>query len=244
MLRQALSALLLMTVAPILAQVPIQHAPDGGSQLHVQSIDVPPIANSPFSANVVTELTTIMPDGSKATLWNHRLIARDSSGRVLQERRWFDPHGDTQETRLGQLQYDDPNLQEMTVCDPGSKTCRVYKHMYNTSLPNQSGSLPPKLTLANGSTIESESLGHNTVQGLDCLGSRQITTIPGGVVGAEKPQPVVKEFWYAPNLGVNLITKRFDPRVSSIQNFTVTQLIQSEPDRKIFLLPEGFTVVR
>jgi hypothetical protein len=43
---------------------------------------------------------------------------------------------------------------------------------------------------------------------------------------------------------LNLLTKRFDPRVSSIQNFTVTQLMQSEPDRKTFSPPDGYTIVR
>ena len=66
----------------------------------VQSIDIPPMANAPFSAVVVTEWTRIMPDGSTALMKNHRTVARDSLGRVFQERRYFSPEGDKQMTQL------------------------------------------------------------------------------------------------------------------------------------------------
>jgi hypothetical protein len=239
-----LPALLLFCAAPLLAQQPIQHAPDGGSSIHIQSIDIPAIPNAPFTATVVTESTRVMPDGSKATNWNHRLVARDSAGRVFQERRYFNPHGDTQETILQQLQYDNPNTHEMILCNPFNKVCQVYVRNYITTLPAQNASRAKLISLKNGTTIQNEELGRNTIEGVDCLGSREITTLAVGVIGNEKPQPIVKEFWYAPNLGVNLLTKRFDPRVSSIQNFTVTQLKQSEPDSKTFAPPEGYTIIR
>lgn len=226
------------------AQEPIQHAPDGASQLHVESIDIPTIANVPFSAYVVTELTTIMPDGSKRTNWNRRLVARDSSGRVFQERRFFMPKGNVQPTMLSEIDIEDPNLHEMTMCRPMNKTCHVYPYRQRFVPPAQAASLPPMTKLPNGTTIENEDLGHNTVEGVDCVGSREVRTIPAGLIGNEKAEPVVKEFWYAPQLGVNLITKRFDPRVSGIQNFTVTEVNRSEPDPKIFALPENFKLDR
>jgi hypothetical protein len=42
--------------------------------------------------------------------------------------------------------------------------------------------------------------------------------------------------------GMNLISKRSDPRIGT-QTFTATNLILSEPDPKLFDLPEGFRVV-
>ncbi len=54
---------------------------------------------------------------------------------------------------------------------------------------------------------------------------------------------MVKEFWYAPQLGINLVTKRFDPRVATIQNFTVTQINLSEPESKLFALPPDARII-
>jgi hypothetical protein len=242
MLRVLLPAIVFAAILPLAAQEPIQHAPDGGTSERVQSVDIPAIPNAPFYAVVVTELTRILPDGSKQTMWNHRNVARDNAGRVFQERRYFAPHGDVQETQVSELDYQDPNVHELTLCSPAGRVCRTYPFAPRFVPPAQNDSLPPTVTLPNGVTILRENLGHNTIEGVDCVGSRETTTIPAGLIGNEKAQTVVKEFWYSPRLGINVLTKRSDPRVSSVQNFTVTKLSLSEPDPAIFNLPAGFTV--
>src|SRR5580658_849534 len=89
----------------VLGQSAPEHAPDGGTIQRIQSIDIPPIPNAPFSAVVVTEWTRIMPDGSTALMKNHRMVARDSVGRVFEERRYLTPDGDKQETLLSEMDY-------------------------------------------------------------------------------------------------------------------------------------------
>jgi hypothetical protein len=239
--RLCLSAALLCAVLalPLTAQQVPDHAPDGGTRERVQSLDIPAIPNAPFSATVVTEWTHIMPDGSKRTTWNHRLVARDSSGRVFQERRYFSPDGQTQTTMISELDYLDPNRHQLFVCFP-TRVCRLYAYNRSFAAPTQTTSLPPLVKLPNGTTIQREDLGRNTIEDIDVLGSREITTIAAGVIGNEKPQPIVKEFWYSPRLQINVVTKRFDPRVSSIQNFNVTQIDRSEPDPKLFEPSAGY----
>lgn len=51
-----------------------------------------------------------------------------------------------------------------------------------------------------------------------------------------------REFWYSPRLGVNLISKRQDPRFGS-QNFEVADISLGEPDAKFFEVPSGFKVL-
>jgi hypothetical protein len=53
----------------------------------------------------------------------------------------------------------------------------------------------------------------------------------------------VKEFWYSPWLGINVITKRFDPR-HGVQNFEVSNLNLSEPNPKMFQPPADYRVVK
>ena len=222
--RASLVFALVLAGATLTAQQIPEHAGDGGAMLRIQSIQIPSIPNAPFSATVVTELTTIMPDGSKRTIWNHRLVARDSAGRVFEERRFFSPTGKTEETRLSEQDYTDPNQHQQYVCRP-NRVCMLYR--YDDSAVAAAAAkpaLPPQTRLADGTTIAREDLGRNTIEGVEALGSREITTLPASRIGSEKPQPMVKEFWYAPQLGINLVTKRFDPRVDTIQNFTVTQI--------------------
>src|SRR5579862_2224849 len=86
-------AILLAAALPIAVstQSPTVHAPDGGTRQILTSIAVPALPNSPFSATVNTEWTRYLDDGSTLVVANHRQVARDSQGRVFQERSSFAP---------------------------------------------------------------------------------------------------------------------------------------------------------
>jgi hypothetical protein len=228
----------------LLAQSAANHAPDGGTMQRLQSIDIPATPNAPFSAVVTTEWTRIMPDGSTATMKNHRTIARDSSGKVFQERRYFSPNGDTQETRLSELDYQDPSLHQMTICRPDVQVCTVYR--FDAPAPGASSATKvPQSVQQNGmSSVSQEQLGNKMVGGLELVGSREITTLNSGAIGNEKPQPIVKEFWYSPVLGINVSTKRMDPRASAIQDFEVGSIHTTEPDGRLFQPPASYRVLR
>jgi hypothetical protein len=214
------------------------HAPDGGTIERVQSVEIPPMANAPFSAVVVTEWTRIMPDGSTALMKNHRTVARDSVGRVFQERRYFSPAGDKQTTRLSELDFEDPTLHQLTRCLVATHVCSVYKV---NRPPTASQPTAPARSVAGG--MQWEDLGRKVVDNVEVLGSREVMTIGVGAMGNEKEQPVVKEFWYSPRLGINVTTKRFDPRASAVQNFEVSNINQGEPDAGLFQIPSGYRMV-
>jgi hypothetical protein len=73
-------------------------------------------------------------------------------------------------------------------------------------------------------------------------GTRVTVHYNAGKFGNDRPMTIDREFWYAAQLGFNLLSKRSDPRIGS-QTFTVTNLALADPDPKLFELPEGFTVV-
>jgi hypothetical protein len=246
-----LTVSLLVIGLTVRAQTPpqsIAHARDGGTVTTLQSIDVVPLVNAPFSAEVSTEWTTILADGTGATVWNRRTIARDSTGRIFQERRFFSPNGNVQQPGLRSLEYADPNRHEFYNCVVAEKTCYLTKYLRPAlqAMPAGMGGLElcacasPQAT---GVTITHEPLGQKTVENVEATGSREITTLAAGKFGNEKAQPVVKEFWYSPRLGLNLITKRFDPR-SGVQNFVVANLSLNEPDPNLFQPPAEYQVVR
>ena len=224
------------------------HAPDGGVRETLQSISIPTLTNAPFSATVTTEWTKILPDGTTATVKNHRTVARDTSGRVFQERRNFSPNGDKQPTQISQLEYMDPNRHEFYSCVPQRKTCYVseWRGPALTVMPagmnglQACGCASPQRP---GVTVENVALGQKTVEDVEVTVSREVTTIAAGQIGNPNPEPIVKEFWYSPRLGINLVTKRFDPR-SGMQNFVVDHVSLSEPDPRMFEPPAEYQVVR
>ena len=62
--------------------------------------------------------------------------------------------------------------------------------------------------------------------------------IETGAIGNDRPLFAKREFWYSPKLGVNLISKRQDPRFGT-QTFEVTNITLGEPDPTLFQLPNG-----
>jgi hypothetical protein len=223
----------------LVAQDATAHAPDGGTMQRVESITIPPLQSAPFTAVVTTEWTRIMPDGSTGTTKNHRTVARDSLGRVFQERRYFTPDGDKQMTALSELDYEDPSLHQLLVCRPSTRTCMMYRYDSPTTV-----TLPKVGPLPNGmGTVTREELGKKTIDNIEVVGSREVTTLNAGVMGNEKPEPIVKEFWYSPRLGINVITKRFDPRASAMQSFVVGNINLAEPNSRVFEPPAGYRIV-
>jgi hypothetical protein len=244
----ALLALGLMTRAQISAQSATSHAPDGGTVELIQSISILPLTGAPFSAMVNTQWTRVLADGSTATIKNRRTVARDSTGRIFQERKLFSPNGDTEPTGTRALQYRDPSRHELYDCIVAQKTCYVstYARAPMAAMPAGMGGLQAcgcATPRGQGYSVQQEALGQKTIENVDTIGSREITTLPIGRFGNDKEQPIVKEFWYSPRLGLNLITKRFDPRAGS-QNFVVDHLSLDEPDPKMFEPPADYQVVR
>jgi hypothetical protein len=244
------ATLVLLIPATLTAQAPSStaHAPDGGVQQRLESIIIPPLTNAAFSATVVTLWTHLMPDGTQATVKNHRTIARDSSGRIFEERRSFTPEGDKQVTRLTQIEYLDPNRHEKLTCIPDQKICYLspYYRQPMTKMPDGAGGAQActcGTPARDGGSIKEEPLGQKTIEDVEVIGSRQITTIATGVIGNTRPEPIVKEFWYSPRLGINLITKRFDPR-SGMADFQLSNLSQGEPDTRLLQPPADYQVVK
>ena len=215
------------------------HAPDGGTRAMITSIAVPPLPDAPFTATVNTEWTRILENGATQIFANHRLIARDGQGRVFQERRFLVPPRDDKPTsRLTSTEIADPLTHTIAFCSPDGRMCELRLYV----VPPRPA-LPPAGTSPNGTgSLVREDLGAQTVNGIEMIGTRDITTADGAVVGTDRPLQIIKEFWYSPRLGLNLSTKRMDPR-NGVELFTLNDIRQSEPDPNLFALPKNAKIV-
>jgi hypothetical protein len=221
------------------------HAEDGGVRGEVlESIVIPPKANAPFSLLLQTEWVRTLPDGGTITTENQRRIARDTSGRIYEERWFLVPKNGKIKSEMTTIQISDPNAHTLYNCFmlDGMNQCELSGYSPSTSaVYNFQGSSSAKLPDDMGSTIH-EDLGKQLVAGVETAGTRNRVIYNPNVFGNDRKVTIEREFWYSPKLGFNLISKRSDPRFGT-QTFTATNLILSEPDPKLFELPEGFKVI-
>ncbi|MGH9836918.1 MAG: TonB family protein [Blastocatellia bacterium] len=86
-----------------------------------------------------------------------------------------------------------------------------------------------------------EELGKLAIEGVECEGRREVTTIPAGAVGNERPIETVNETWYSPELKMMILSKRHDPRFGE-STYRVTNISRSEPDAQLFQVPSDYTI--
>lgn len=87
--------------------------------------------------------------------------------------------------------------------------------------------------------LQIESLGRQTIEGVQADGRRTTITIPAGQAGNDLPMSIVVESWYSPELQTTVLFKRSDPRVGE----TVTRLTninRSEPAPALFEAPADY----
>ena len=229
--------LLLLVFSTVHAQ-DAQHVFDGHVVEHLQSVTITPKAGAPFRATVVTDWTRTLADGTRITVKNSRTVARDSTGRIFQERRYLAADGDMRPTQISELDYFDPVRKEISVCDPRRKLCTVQAW----SIPESSLETCKPAALQQ-ITVTCDALGESSIDNIQTIGSRQIVSITGGPLGYKEPEPTIKEFWFSPRLDLNLVVKRFEPR-GGAQNFAFHNIDLTEPDTRLFVPPADYRTAR
>jgi len=213
------------------------HAPDADSYDRIMNITIPAVQHAPFTSVVTAEWSKTLEDGSTVTRQNHRVVVRDGAGRIFQERRTVVPKDGSAEPMLTRTEISDPAKHTKYFCRPDEKVC--YLRDYES--PPAEDTEPSGSVGGGKMVVTREGLGKSNISGVEVVGTKETRTIAAGVIGNDRPLTITKEFWYSPQLGLNLMVKRMDPRVGT-QVFTVTEVGLAEPDPKYFDLPAGFAV--
>jgi hypothetical protein len=219
-------------------------AEDGGTSGNMESIVVSAKAEAPFTLTLETEWVKTLGDGGTITLVNQRRIARDTAGRVYQERWFLVPKNGNYHSTMTTVQIADPNAHTIYNCFfEGAKknVCEVLAYTprrpaVNTAEKDLSGELPDKQ-----GSYSNQYLGKQFVSGVETVGVRDTTTFNAGVFGNDRAITTEREVWYSPHLDLNLLSVRSDPRTGK-QTFTATNVTLGDPDPGLFELPAGFTV--
>ncbi|MDQ1674728.1 MAG: hypothetical protein QOC98_3290 [Frankiaceae bacterium] len=86
-----------------------------------------------------------------------------------------------------------------------------------------------------------ESLGKQTIEGIEAEGIRTTMTIPAGEIGNEQPIQIISERWYSPELQVVVMSKHTDPLVGETV-YRLTNIVRGEPSRSLFEVPADYTI--
>jgi TonB family protein len=92
-----------------------------------------------------------------------------------------------------------------------------------------------------GKNTRTESLGKQTVEGVEAEGTRTTVTIPAGEIGNALPIDIVNERWYSSELQTVIMTKQSDPRFGETV-YRLANIDRSEPDKSLFQVPADYTV--
>jgi hypothetical protein len=241
----------------------------GGFGGAVQRMSSPAVQGAPYSATITNESVQTLADGNRIVQTSTGNTARDSMGRTRQDAPLLTignmspadaPHLVFLQDPVAQASYT-LNLTDKTAMKGGafspmalsSRTPGVVTSGAMVSKDIIAGSFlagaPPPLAVAIQRTgaveegqAQSEDLGSKTMEGVTVMGTRTTRTIPAGQIGNDKPLNIVTEVWMSPELKTIVYSKRSDPRTGD-QTFALTNIVRSEPDPSLFMVPSDFKLV-
>jgi hypothetical protein len=215
---------------------------DGGVREVLESIVIPPIPHAPFFATLSTEATKYTADGATMTFVNERHIARDTQGRIYEERWFLVPKNGNVKSTMNWIQIADPKQRTLYNCSPRIYICDLLVYDPASDLAAASPRKGTSRVLPDGDgNVSWEDLGNRNIAGIETAGSREVTTMNAGTLGNDQPLTSMREYWHSDQLGINLLSIRTGPMFGK-QTFTVTEITATEPDPQLFELPAGYTI--
>jgi hypothetical protein len=204
-----------------------------------RGIFVTPIANAPFMAVVTEQQTSLDADGT----WSHQrslhAIARNAAGAIYNEARPLVPESFAGDPPIRASHIYDPQTRISTMIYPQQRT-----YLQNRLLRPPATEPPDSVAVASPGTpdplTQQTDLGNKTMEGVTVHGVRITQKIPGQ---NGQDVTVTDEYWYSPDLRLNMLVKHDDPRSLSV-TLTVTQMSRTQPDPAIFAVPDGYRNMR
>jgi hypothetical protein len=197
------------------------------------------VTGAPFTAAFSQVTTQVFPDGNHIQRTTNGTLARDSNGRTRRDMT-LPAIGDwatSGKTPPHVVLIKDPVASANYILQPDQKIARKLP-LRAGRFGKEGGGPPPRFGQNEATTT---SLGTQVVNGISAQGTLTTRTIPAGAIGNEKPIVITVERWYSPDLQMNVLIKRSDPRTGD-NVFQVTNVVRTEPDASLFQVPSDYTL--
>lgn len=213
------------------------------------------VRGAPYAAEAITETTQVLADGNRIERRTTYSIYRDGEGRIRREEQQDAATGEPRSVFVL-----DPVSRVSYVLDTRNRSARrtplgvklepAMRDKIEAFGVARARTPSPSENLEAGRAIvlagekeagreRTESLGKQIVEGIEAEGTRAITTIPAGEIGNERPIEILFERWYSPELQVNVLTKRSDPRVGETV-YRLSNIRRADLPRFLFEVPGGY----
>ncbi len=225
-----LSLCFALTTLPAVCQ---DSAAVGGVRTRIEGVDIPSIANAPFTAKVLVTWNRPLVGGGMVSRKYYTRVARDSQGRVRRETREFIPADSNAEPPLRTFTILDPVSSTRTTCTQATLSCSTSPFQPRVNLTADGGTLSGA-----GSNVTRENLGRQTMDDLPVVGTRETVT------SQDSTRVVLThiDVWYSPDLQIDLSVDRSNPRLGEL-TLKVTELVRGVPDPSWFAVPSGYQVI-
>jgi hypothetical protein len=205
------------------------------------------VKGAPFSANATSETTQTLQDGTVIHRTTKSTLYRDGEGRSRREVTFsgFGPLDATGKTHT-MIMINDPVDGAHFVLNPEEKVARKLALRGGKDGLRGGKGLQEKMhnrfakEEASGA-VNQESLGTQSVNGVNAEGTRVTHIIPAGQIGNDKPILIVFERWYSPDLQMVVKSTRSDPRFGTT-TYALTNVQRTEPAAALFTVPADYTV--
>ena len=141
-------------------------------------------------------------------------------------------------TATGTVSMTTTSTMTKTVTVNGAEAAAEKEQIYRLAMPDGLSSMAVYTRRATGAAGNKESLGTQTMEGVNAEGSRTTSTIEAGAVGNDRPFQVVSERWNSLDLQTVVMTRRNDPRTG--EEFRLTNIRRGEPGAYLFQVPAGY----
>ena len=216
----------------------------------------PVVKSAPFSADLITETTQSLTDGNHIHQTSTSHLYRDAEGRTRREQSLAGLGVLAPNTNLPPVVFiNDPVAHVNYALSPSAHAATRSAGGRGFGWNGAAGEPAQKQDAAAGSgrrmraaqaqtggqSLKTETLGHQTIEGVQTEGARPTVPIPAGQLGNEQPIQIVTETWYSADLQMAILSKHTDPRSGE----TVTRyanISRTEPPHALFEVPADYKV--
>jgi hypothetical protein len=198
------------------------------------------VKGSPYSAQFSAENTQILADGTRITRKSSGAVYRSGEGRTRREQALgaLGPvpiEGDPRQMVF----INDPVAGAHYVLDVQEHTAR--KMPFHDGPPPPPSAGPPPAFEGSPDPVQTESLGKQTIEGVEAEGTRSTITIPAGRIGNDRALKIVSERWFSPELNIVVLSKHNDPFAGE-NVYRLTKITRDEPPLSLFTVPADYRI--